>query len=163
MEGQASLLERSGDFQINRVVVGKLKIGVDLLEGIRELVKKEGIRSGVFLSGLGALQKAVFRNAKIMPPDYQMRDEFRLYVEINKPLELVSLPGWIAPRENGEPEIHAHFTASTVIDDKVATLGGHLAKGTITSIKCVVIIGVIDDDRIKAANDPSVNQMEIYF
>jgi predicted DNA-binding protein with PD1-like motif len=159
----SAFLERTGSFQIGRVVIGKLKIGVDLLEGIREIVKSEGIRSGVFLSGLGALKKAVFRNARVMPPDYKMKDEYRLYVEIDRPLELVSLPGWIATKENGETEIHAHFTASTVMKDQVVTLGGHLTPGTITSIKCVITIGVIEDDRIRAAIDPNVNQMEIYF
>jgi len=159
----SSLLERTASFQISRVVIGKLKIGVDLLEGIREIVKREGIRSGVFLSGLGALQRAVFRNAKVMPPDYKMKDEYRLYAEIDRPLELVSLPGWIATKENGETEVHAHFTASTVMKDQVVTLGGHLTPGTVTSIKCVIIIGVIEDARIRAANDPNVNQMEIYF
>jgi predicted DNA-binding protein with PD1-like motif len=98
-----------------------------------------------------------------MPPNYKMDDQYRLYVEINRPLELVSLPGWIATKKDGEIEIHAHFTASTVIDDKIVTLGGHLTKGTITSIKCVIIIGVIDDPKIFAANDPSVNQTEIYW
>lgn len=53
MEGQTELLDRSGSAQISRVVIGKLRIGADLLEGIRELVRKEGIRSGVILSGIG--------------------------------------------------------------------------------------------------------------
>jgi predicted DNA-binding protein with PD1-like motif len=163
MERNAELLERSGEFQISRVVIGKLKIGVDLREGIVELVKKEGIKSGVFLSGLGALGKAVFRNAKIMPPNYKMDDKYRIYLEINNPLELVSLPGWIATTKDGEIEVHAHFTASTVIDDKIVTLGGHLTKGTITSIKCVIIIGVMDDPNIFAAQDPAINQTEIYW
>ena len=163
MESQTGLLERSGSAQISRVVMGKLRIGVDLLEGIRELVATEHIRSGVILSGIGALEKAVFRNAKIIPPNYKMEDKYRIYLEIDQPLELVSMPGWISTRENGETEIHAHFTASTVINDQVVTLGGHLTKGTITSIKCVVMIGVFDDARIKAANDPAINQMEIYF
>src|SRR4030043_1161220 len=163
MESNTELLERSGEFKINRVVIGKLRIGVDLREGIVELVKKEGIKSGVFLSGIGALEKAVFRNAKIMPPNYKMDDQYRIYLEVTRPLELVSLPGWIATKKDGEIEIHAHFTASTVIDDKIVTLGGHLTKGTITSIKCVVIIGVIDDPNIFAAKDPVVDQTEIYW
>jgi predicted DNA-binding protein with PD1-like motif len=163
MESNAELLERSGEFQINRVVIGKLKIGVDLREGIVELAKKEGVKSGVLLSGLGALEKAVFRNAKIMPPNYKMDDQYRIYLEVNHPLELVSLPGWIATKKDGELEVHAHFTASTVIDDEIVTLGGHLTKGTITSIKCVIIIGVIDDPKIFAAIDPVINQTEIYW
>ena len=163
MESSTEFVERSGEFQIRRVVVGKLKVGVDLRKGIIELVKREKIKSGIFMSGLGALKKAVFRNAKIMPSDYKMKDEYRVFLEIDHPLELVSLPGWIATKENGEPEIHAHFTASTVMDDKIVTFGGHLSDGTITSIKCVIVIGVIDDARIRAANDPAVNQTEIYW
>ncbi len=163
MEPTGELLERSGQFSIGRVVIGKLKIGVDLRQGILELVKKEGIRAGVFLSGIGALSKAVFRNVKIMPPDYKVQDKNRLYLELEQPLELVSLPGWIATQENGEPEVHAHFTASTVINEKIVTFGGHLTDGTITSIKCVVVIGVIEDPGIKAAIDPIVNQRELYW
>lgn len=163
MESSTEFVERSGEFQIRRVVVGKLKVGVDLRKGIIALVKREKIKSGIFMSGLGALQKAVFRNAKIMPPDYKMKDEYRVFLEIDHPLELVSFPGWIATKEDGEPEIHAHFTASTVMDDKIGTFGGHLTDGTITSIKCVIVIGVIDDARIRAANDPAVNQTEIYW
>ena len=138
---------------INSVVIGKLKIGVDLRERIVEMAKKEGVKSGVFLSGLGALEKAVFQNAKMIPPDYKMDDKHRSYVEINHPLTLLSLSGWIATKKDGEIEVHPHFTASTVIDGKIVTLGGHLTKGTITSISCVMIIGLIDDPKIFAAKD----------
>lgn len=163
METDSKLLERTASVQISRVVMGKLRIGGDLLEGIKELARQEGIRTGVILSGLGALQKAVFRNAKVMPPDYKMEDKYRIYLELEQPMELVSLPGWIATKENGEIEVHAHFTASLVIDDKVVTLGGHLTPGTIASIKVIIVIGVIEDSHIQAALDPKINQMEIFF
>ena len=152
-----------GSGKIERVVMGKLRIGVDLLEGIEEVARKENIRNGVILSGIGALQRAIFRNAKIMPPDYKMEDKYRVYIDINSPLELLSLSGWIATSDKGELNIHAHFSASTVVDDKVITLGGHLTKGTITSIKDVVVIGVIEQTNIKAALDPQVNQVDVAF
>jgi predicted DNA-binding protein with PD1-like motif len=163
MDPKHSLLEGIGRGRIERVVMGKLKIGVDLLEGIKELAQKEGIRTGVILSGLGALKKAIFRNVKIMPPDYKVEDRHRLYLEIDQPLELVSLPGWIATNEDGALEIHAHFSASTVLRDKVSTLGGHLTPGTITSVKVVVVIGVIGDSNIRAALDPRLNQRDVDF
>ena len=37
------------------------------------------------------------------------------------------------------------FPILTVIDSKIVTLGGHLSPGTITSIKVVIMIGVIED------------------
>ena len=158
-----TLLERTASTKISRIVMAKLKIGIDLLEGIKEIAHKENIHTGVILSGLGALQKAVFRNAKVMPPDHKMEDKYRIFLDINQPMELVSLPGWIATRENGEIEVHAHFTASYVKDDQVVTLGGHLTQGTITSIKVIITIGVIDDASFKAAVDPVINQVEIFF
>src|SRR4030042_3080414 len=124
MENGYHYLEGIGKGRIDRIVMGKLKIGVDRLEGIKELVKKEEIRTGVILSGVGALKKAIFRNVKMMPPDYKVDDRHRLYLQLEQPLELVSLPGWIATKENGGTEAHAHFSASTVMGHEVITLGG---------------------------------------
>ncbi len=163
MEETYQYLEGIGKGSIGRIIMGKLKIGVDLLEGIEELTKRENLRTGVILSGIGALEKGVFRNAKVIPPDYKMEDKYRLFVTIEKPLELVSLDGWIATTTHDELHIIAHLLAPTIIDDKVVSLGGHLTKGTITSIKVVVIIGVIEDTDIKAALDPKVNQINIDF
>ena len=161
MENGYHYLEGIGKGRIDRIVMGKLKIGVDLLEGIKELVKKEEIRTGVILSGVGALKKAIFRNVKMMPPDYKVDDRHRLYLQLEQPLELVSLPGWIATKENGESEVHAHFSASTVVGNEVITLGGHLITGVITSIKVVVVIGVIEDTDIRADLDPRINQVDV--
>jgi len=163
MEETYECLEGIGKGKIGRVVVGKLKIGVDLLEGIEELVRRENIKTGVILSGIGALGKGIFRNAKVIPPDYRMEDKYRLYLDIEKPLELVALSGWIATTRDDEVNIHVHYSATTVIDDKLVSLGGHLVKGTITSIKVVVVIGVIEESNIKAALDPQVNQVDVNF
>lgn len=163
MRSNYEYLDGTGTGKISRVVMGKLKIGVDLLEGIEELARKEQIQTGIILSGVGALQKGVFRNAKIMPSDYKMEDKYRLFVDIEKPLELVTLSGWIATTREGERSIHAHLLTTTVMDDKIVSLGGHLVEGTITSIKVVVTIGVIDDTNILAALDPGINQIDVDF
>ncbi len=163
MEETYQYLEGIGKGKIEQIIMGKLRIGIDLLEGIEELAKRGNIRTGVILSGIGALGKGIFRNAKVIPPDYKMEDKYRLFVDIEKPLELVSLDGWIATTRNGELNIHAHFLATTIIDDEIVSLGGHLTKGTITSIKVVVVIGVIEDTNIKAALDPKVNQINVDF
>src|SRR5262245_54186398 len=39
-----------------RVVIIRVKFQADLLRGIEEMVKKEGIRNGVILSGIGSLR-----------------------------------------------------------------------------------------------------------
>jgi len=157
------LLEGIGKGKMDRIIMGKLRMDIDLLEGIQELVKKEGIRTGLILSAIGALKKATFRNLKTLPPDLKVEKNNRLYLSLEQPLEIVSLTGWIATREDGEVEVHAHFSASTVVEDKVVTLGGHLIPGTFTSVKVVIVIGVIEDSNIKAGLDPRINQIDVKF
>ncbi|MFC1954693.1 PCC domain-containing protein [Chloroflexota bacterium] len=163
MQENYKYLDEIGEGKIGRIIIGKLKIGVDLLDGIEELAGKEDIKTGVIISGIGALEKGIFRNAKIMPPDYIMEDKYRLYVDIENPLELISLSGWIASTRDGDINVHAHYSATTVIDDKLVSLGGHLVTGTITSIKVVVVIGEIEYTNIQAVLDPNINQVNIDF
>jgi predicted DNA-binding protein with PD1-like motif len=163
MEGTSELVERTGNVQFSRVVMGKLRHGVDLLAAIKELARVEGIHAGVILSGLGALSEAVFRNLRVMPDDFKIRNEHRLFIHMKQSLELVSLTGWIAQKEDGELDIHAHFGTSAVVGDEIVMLGGHLTEGTITSVKAVVTIGVIDDPKVRSRMDPQINQTEIFF
>jgi predicted DNA-binding protein with PD1-like motif len=157
----SALLEGVGRGRMDRIVMGKLKMDIDLLQGIQELAEREKIRTGVILSGIGALKKATFRNLKILPPDLKVEKHHRLYLELEQPMEIVSLTGWMATKEDGDLEVHAHFSASTVIEDKVVTLGGHLVPGVITSVKVVVVIGVIEETNIRAALDSRINQMDV--
>jgi len=158
---QLQYLEGVGTGRIQRIVMGKLKVDVDLLKGIEELVRRETIHTGVILSAVGALKKATFRNLKVLPSDFKVHTHHRLYLDLEQPMEIVSLTGWIAPLEDGTPELHAHFSASTVMGDTVVTLGGHLTPGTITSIKVVVVIGVIEESNIRASIDPRLNQTDV--
>jgi len=150
-----------GRGRLDRIVVGKLDRNIDLLEGVIELAKREHIRTGVIMSAVGALKKATFRNVKTMPPDLKVEKRHRIYFELEQSMEIVSLTGWIATGENGEVEVHAHFSASTVMDDRVVTLGGHLTPGTLTSIKVVVAIATIEDTDIRAGMDSSINQIDL--
>ena len=163
MGNGSSLLEGTGRGRMTRIVMGKLKMDVDLLEGITELARKEGIQTGIILSAVGALKKAVFRNLKVLPPDLKIERHHRLYLDLEQPMEIVSLTGWIATREDGEIEVHAHFSASTVVREQVSTLGGHLISGVITSVKVVVAIGVIEESNIRAGLDPRTNQTDVRF
>ena len=163
MDGAHSLLEGIGRGRMDRIVMGKLSMDIDLLEGIQELARKEEIQTGVILSAVGALKKATFRNLKILPLDLKVENQHRLYLELEQPMEIVSLTGWIATREDGDTEVHAHFSASTVIEDKIVTLGGHLVPGTLTSVKVVIVIGIIEETHIKAGLDPRINQVDVKF
>jgi predicted DNA-binding protein with PD1-like motif len=141
----------------------RAKPDADLLSAIEEALKQEGIKAGVIVSGLGALKKAVFRNLKWFPKTYPVTPSDRLYLEVQKPMELVSLMGWIAPKESGGVEVHAHFSASTVENEKIVTLGGHLTEGTICGIKVVIAILVLSDAQVYAAEDPETRTFDILF
>jgi len=157
------LLEGIGRGRMDRIVMGKFRMNIDLLHGIEELVQAERVRTGVILSGVGALKKATFRNLKVLPPDFKVESHHRLYLELEQPMEIVSLTGWIATGAKGGTEVHAHFSASTVMENRVVTLGGHLIPGTLTSIKVVITIGVIEETNIRAGLDPLINQIDIKF
>jgi predicted DNA-binding protein with PD1-like motif len=161
MENVLSLFEGIGRGRMNRIVIGKLAMDIDLLQGIEELARREKVQTGVILSAVGALKKATFRNLKVLPPDLKVEKHHRLYLELEQPMEIVSLTGWMATKGEGDLEIHAHFSASTVIQDQVVTLGGHLTPGIITSIKVVVVIGVIEESNIRAGLDPRINQIDV--
>jgi predicted DNA-binding protein with PD1-like motif len=158
-----SSIEGSGFSQIQRVFQFRIKSDADLLQAISEAVSAAGIKAGVFVSGLGALKKAIFRNLKIFPEKYPVEDEDRLYLEVSSPMELVSLTGWIAPKPGGGVEIHAHFAASTVQDEAVVTLGGHLTEGTICGIKCVIAVLVIEGDSFHADQDGLTKTFDLFF
>jgi len=143
MQG-SELLEGVSSGKIEKIVMARLPIGVDLLGAIYELVKRENIQKGLILMGIGALQKAVFRNLKVFPKEYPVIPKDRIYFAITRPLEMLSLTGYVVTRRTGEPHVHAHFSASTVLEDTVATYGGHLDQGTITFVKAAVAIGVLE-------------------
>jgi len=158
-----NLLESIGFQKIERLVQFRAKPSADLLTAIEQATEREGIRAGVIVSGLGALKKAVFRNLKWFPKNYPVTPQDRLYLEVERPLELVSLVGWIAPKKSGDVEIHAHFSASTVENENLVTLGGHLTQGTICGIKVVIAILVLADARVYVAEDPTTQSFDIYF
>lgn len=158
-----SLLVSLGSQKVERVVQFRVKRGADLLQAVTEAVKKENIKAGVFISGLGALDQAVFRNVKTWPKSFPVQDEERVYLKIDSPLELVALTGWVAATEDGQPEIHGHFSASTVEGEKVRTYGGHLTEGTLAGIKVVVAIAVLEQGGMHAVYDEDTKNMDVLF
>lgn len=158
-----SSIAQIGSQAVQRVVQFRARRGAGLLEAIEEAVRSRGIRAGVIVSGLGALEKAVFRNLRHFPKRFPVTPGDRLYLEISRPMELVSLTGWIAPQSGGGAEIHAHFAASMVENDTVVTLGGHLNHETICGIKVVVAILAVAPQGVLAAQDPDTRTQDLFL
>ncbi len=159
----ASLLESIGSQRVERLVQFRVKPDADLLAAIQEAIEAEGIRAGVIVSGLGALKKAIFRNLRWFPKSYPVTPRDRLYLELEQPMELVSLMGWIAPKKDGGVEVHAHFAASLVEGERIVTLGGHLTEGTVCGIKVAIAIAALADDSVYAAEDGRSRSFDIFF
>ncbi len=139
------LLDGVGRGDLGPLVMARIPIGVDLLEAMEALVRKEGIQKGLILMGIGALKKAVFRNLKHFPESYPVNPQDRLYYEVEGPLEITSLSGYVVPSGDGNPLLHAHFSASTVREDRVVVYGGHLGPGTVTFVKVAVVLASLPD------------------
>jgi predicted DNA-binding protein with PD1-like motif len=139
------LLEGVGRGNLGAVVMARISMDVDLLAAIEELVRREGIGKGIILMGIGALRKAVFRNLRVFPQAYPIGPKDRLYYEVEGPLEITSLTGYVVPQRDGTPLVHAHFSASTVRDERAVVFGGHLGPGTITFVKGAVVLAELAD------------------
>lgn len=152
----------SGKGRIKEILQFRIKENEDLLEAINKAVVKNEICSAIILSGIGALSKAVCRNLKWFPKEFPVRDEDRIYFKIEKPLELLSLSGWVARKPNGDPEVHAHFSASAAEGERVQSFGGHLTKGTITGIKVVVALAILNEDNFYADFDETTKSTDLF-
>lgn len=126
--------------KIKRTIVIHLKMGEDVLESIKKVIKREGIKSGLVLTGYGTLDIARFHyiTHTNLPPN----DEFKV---IRGPLELISMHGVIA---DGEP--HIHFTFS----DADQAYGGHLEPGCRTLYLCDVVLAEVEDVDMHFVVDP---------
>lgn len=147
--------------QFEGILQLRINPGSDLLAGIEEGLKKHNVTSGVFLSGLGALKKAVFRNLRVFPEKYPVLPEHRLYYVVDKPLELLSVSGWVGQNPDGATEVHAHISASYVEGEKVVAVGGHLMEGVTTSIKVIVAIGVLAGGTLRTSFDDASQSLDL--
>lgn len=118
-----------GDF--SQVIVVRLKNDTDLLEGLQEAVKKEGIKNAVILTGIGSLTRYHVHvvNNTTFPTS-------NTFVKENKPVDLLNVTGFIF-----DGRVHAHITVST--DQKA--IGGHLEPDTKVFTFAIITIGVLDE------------------
>ncbi len=120
----------SGQFE--RVVVFRFKYQADLLAGINDLVKKEGIKNAVILSGIGSV-----RNYQVHAVSNRTFPSQNKYVQDRTaPADIVSVNGYII-----DGRVHAHMTMTTGDD----AFGGHLEPDTNVFTFAIITLGVFDD------------------
>lgn len=117
---------------IKRVVIVRLKNRTDLLDGLNEAVKKEGIKNGVILHGIGSVI-SYHIHAVSETTDFPT---VNVFMEEEGPFDVLNVNGFIF-----NSRVHAHITLS----DLNTTIGGHLEPGTLAYTFLIISIGVLDD------------------
>ena len=121
----------------SEMVLVRFDPGERLLEGMRELARVEGIRTGLVVSGIGTLSDCRLHQAVAgYPPNLMIRHQE--YLELKGSYEIASIQGIIA---DGEPHLHL-----TVCEGR-QTVAGHLEEG------CVVL-GVAEVAILRAEGAP---------
>lgn len=126
--------------QFERIVVIRVKNKVDLLRGITDMVKKEGIKNGVILSGIGSLRG--YHVHQINNRDFPTRNIFTK--ALDTPCDLVGMNGYVV---NGT--VHAHMMLGT--GEKA--INGHLEPGTEVFTYAIVTIGVMNGTDLSKVDD----------
>lgn len=94
--------------------------GEDVLGPFGDFVKAQGVRSAAF-TGLGALSAATFGWFDLDTQEYEP-------TELTEQVELLSLVGNVALKEDGSAQIHPHVVVGR---RDGAALGGHLLSATV--------------------------------
>jgi predicted DNA-binding protein with PD1-like motif len=128
--------------QFDRIVVIRVKNKVDLLHGIQEMVKKEKIKNGVILSGIGSLRG--YHVHQINNRDFPTRNIFTK--ALTTPCDLVGMNGYVV---NGV--VHAHMMLGT--GEKA--INGHLEPGTEVFTYAIVTVGVMNGTDLGKVDDKS--------
>ncbi len=123
-----------------RTFVLRLDPGNDVLDSVNETIRKEKIRDGVVLSGIGTLDFCVLH--MVMTTGYPPVEYFKRWK--NKPLELASVQGIIA---DGVPHLHA------VVSDHKKAYAGHLEKGCRVLYLAEIVIREFDTLKLARITD----------
>ncbi len=129
MESAPDVYTLSGRFE--RVVVVRLRQGMDLLEGLKKAVAQEKIRNAAILSGVGSLTSYHVHAVSNTTLPAQ-----NVFYQAEGPQDLLNVNGFVL-----HGRVHAHIVFS---DDKKG-LGGHLEPGTTVFTFAIVTLGVLPD------------------
>lgn len=123
--------------------------GDDIIETLRSFLRREGIETGLIMSGIGSLdicELHTITNTDLPPQER--------YVSLKGPIEVGSLQGSVA---GGEP--HIHVVVHDVAQDKVYV--GHLEPGSRCCFRLELGLIALDGVKTKRAIDPETQLVDI--
>ena len=124
---------------MGKVVAVRLKPGTDLLLGLEEACKHNGINNGVIISAIGSLNGVSFCNP-VELPEKKAKYGYGEVTKLSGPIELTGASGIICHDTDGQINLHIHISLS---DRYGNAHGGHLVAGTPVLLTVDAIIGEI--------------------
>lgn len=115
------------NFNIKRVLQGRLFMGEEIVSSITKLLKENSITSGL-ISGIGAVKRAKIGY-------YDQSKKAYISQEVNEPMEILSLKGNISIKD-GEPFPHLHIVLSK---EDLTCIGGHLYEAEVFAFEFEII------------------------
>lgn len=147
--------------RLGKVVVARLAPGCELIESIKEICEREGIRHGIILGGAASLRRAALRNVRTFPDKWPLTDQNRIFTRLEGPLEMLSISGNISRKEDGEIWVHAHVAIATGTPDSLA-FGGHLVEGAYILSTGEISIAELEGVDLTRMRDPETLGLELY-
>lgn len=129
--------------QNDRIILGRLERGDDVLQGLRAVCAERQVRCGT-VTAIGALERAVVTHYDPTERAYHPGRE------LAGPLEVLSLHGNFSENE-GDLAVHVHVVLSREGDNGVEVLGGHLVEGQVFALEFSVV--AMDDVLLRRGAD----------
>ena len=156
------MMTRQESVQVSstRTVVGRLFPGTDLVEGIKAICDKHGIRNGTIVSCIGSLNFARFVWA-IPNPFHKMGFKYGEPKVIAGPLELIAGQGTIGTKAAAPDELFIHLHA-VLTEDSGATWSGHIMEsGNPVCVTAEIVILAFDGVKLVRGLDEETD-VEIF-
>jgi len=115
----------------SKIIVVRLKVGTDLLDGLQKAVKQENIKNAVILSGVGSLTS--YRVHVVDSTTFPVKEAFPT---AEGPQDLLNVNGYVI-----DGRVHAHV----IFSDQTKAMGGHLEPGTNVYTFAIITLGILPD------------------
>jgi predicted DNA-binding protein with PD1-like motif len=139
-----------------RIVVARLLPDTDLIEGIAEACRKNGIKQG-YVSLLGSLKRCGYKYA-VPVPESKIGVAYGELWRVEGPLEIINCSGMICQKD-GQYDLHIH---GSMCDKKGAMFGGHIVPGeNITAATIDAMIWEVTDLTMARAFDDETDLVQL--
>ena len=136
--------------RLGRVIVLRLKPGMDLLDGIQAACERYRIHNGVILSAIGSLGRVRYCDVEALQ-EKKCGYGYGRVLELDDTIELTGASGVVCSDAEGNINLHVHICMS---DKTGKAYGGHLVQGTTVLMTADIVLGEIEGVSMLREYDP---------